>query len=57
MVNNLPANVRDTRDAGSMSGSGRSTGVGNPSPVFLLGKFHRQRSLWATVYRVAKNQT
>ena len=57
MVNNLPANVGDTRDAGSISGSGRSTGVGNGSPVFLLGKFHRQRSLWATVHRIAKNRT
>ena len=57
MVKNLPANAGDARYAGSISGSGRSTGVGNGSPLFLLGKFHRQRSLWATVHGVAKNWT
>ena len=47
MVKNLPANARDTRDSGSVPGSGRSPGVGNgkPAPVFLPGKFHGQRSL------------
>jgi len=29
VVKNLPANTGDTRDAGSIPGSGRSTGVGN----------------------------
>jgi len=28
-----------------------------PTPVFLLGEFHGQRSLVATVYAVTKNQT
>ena len=28
-----------------------------PTPVFLSGEFHGQRSLGATVYRVAKSQT
>ena len=38
--------ARDTRDAGSIPGSGRSPGVGNGnSPVFLPEKFHGQRSL------------
>ena len=33
-------------DAGSIPGSGRSSGQGNgPSPVLLLGKSHGQRSL------------
>ena len=32
MVNNLPANAGDTRDAGSIPGSGRSPGVGNGNP-------------------------
>ena len=34
-------------DTGSIPGSGRSPGVrnGNPTPVFLPGKFHGQRSL------------
>ena len=28
-----------------------------PTPVFLPGKFHGQRSLWATVHGVPKSQT
>ena len=28
-----------------------------PTPVFLPGKSHRQRSLWATVHRVSKSWT
>ena len=34
-------------DLGSIPGSGRSPGEGNglPTPVFLPGEFHRQRSL------------
>ena len=31
-VKNLPANARDTRDAGLIPGSGRSPGGGNGSP-------------------------
>ena len=47
MVRNLPANVGDLTDAGSIPGSGRSPGGGhgNPTPVFLPGESHRQRSL------------
>ena len=30
---------------------------GQPTPVFLPGKFHGQRSLWAIVHEVTKNQT
>ena len=33
MVKNLPANAGDTRDAGSIPGSGRSPGVGNGNPI------------------------
>ena len=46
VVNNPPANAGDARDAGSIPGSGRSPGVGNsnPTPVFLPGRFHGQRS-------------
>ena len=45
-------------DLGSIPGSGRSPGEWQPSPVFLLGEFHRQRNLmWATVRGVAKSQT
>ena len=46
MVNNLPAHAGDARDMGLIPGSGRSPGVGMATtPVFLLGKFHGQRSL------------
>ena len=33
LVKNLPANTGDARDAGSISGSGRSPGEGNGSPL------------------------
>ena len=33
VIKNLPANVRDTRDSGSISGSGRSPGGGNGNPL------------------------
>ena len=47
VVKNLPPNAGDTRDTGSIPGSGRSPGVGNGSPLqyFCLGKPHGQRSL------------
>ena len=32
VVKNLPANVGDTRDVGSIPGLGRSSGVGNGNP-------------------------
>ena len=33
VVKNLPTNVGDTRDTGSITGSGRSPGVGNDTPL------------------------
>ena len=47
MVNNLPNNAGDARDARSIPGWRRSAGGGNgnPLPVFLLGKSHGHRSL------------
>ena len=47
VVNSLPANAGKTRDAGSISGLGRSPGGGawQSTPVFLAGKPHGQRSL------------
>ena len=47
VIKNLPAKAGDTGDAGLISGSGRSPGVGKwqHSPVFLPRKFHGQRSL------------
>ena len=46
-LKNLPANAGDRADSGSIPGSGRSPGGGNdhPTPVFLPGKSHEQRSL------------
>ena len=43
---NPPANAGDVTDLGSIPGCGRSPGGGrgNPSPVFLLGESHGQRS-------------
>ena len=45
VVKNSPANAGDVRDTGSVPGSGRSPGVGTPTPVFLPGEPHGQRSL------------
>ena len=47
VVKKLLANSGDVRDRGLISGLGRFLGVenGNPTPVFLPGKFHGERSL------------
>ena len=47
MVKNAPANTRDIRDSGSIPRSGRYPGkkAWQPTPVFLLGESHGQRSL------------
>ena len=37
MIKNLPANVGDARDAGSITGSGRSPGVRNGTPLQQSG--------------------
>ena len=44
---NPPANAGDTRDEGSVPGSGRSSGGGRgkPTPVFLPGESRGQTSL------------
>ena len=56
VVKNLPANAGDIRAAVSIPGSGRSPGGGHgqPTPVFLPGGSHGQRSLAATVRKVAE---
>ena len=56
VVKNLPANAGDTRDAGSISGSGRSLGVGNGNPFqySCLGNPMDGGVWWATVHGVAK---
>ena len=49
MVTNPPANAGDTRDTGSIPGSGGSSGVGNGNllqySAILPGKLHEQSSL------------
>ena len=48
VIKNPPANSGDIRDSGSIPGSGRCPGEGNgkhPTPVFLPGESHGQRSL------------
>ena len=47
VVKNLPVNAGDVRDMSSVPGSERSPGEGNghPTPVFLPGESHEQRSL------------
>ena len=46
VVKNLPANVGDVRDVGSIPGLGRSPGEGNGNPLQYAGlESHGQRSL------------
>ena len=45
VVNNPPANTGDIRDESLIPGLGRSSGGGQPTPVFLLGETQGQRSL------------
>ena len=49
--------IEVTGDMGSISGSGRSPGSWQPTPVFFPRKSHGQRSLEATIHRVAQSQT
>ena len=51
-------NARDTADAGSFSGSGRSPGKGNGNPLqYSCLENPLNRAWWATVHRVVKSQT
>ena len=46
VVKNPPANAGDVEDMGSISGLGRSPGIGSGNtPVLLSGEFLGQRSL------------
>ena len=48
VIKNLPANTRDIRDTGSIPWSGRFPSQRRkwqPTPVFLPGESHGQRSL------------
>ena len=56
MVKNLPVNAGDTRDTGSISGSGRSPGEenGNPFQYSYLGNPMDRGVWWTSVHGVTK---
>ena len=56
VVKNPPANARDTRDMGSVSGSGRTSGGGHGDPLqYSCLENPMDRGAWrATVHRVAR---
>ena len=58
VVKNLPANIGDIRDVGSVPGLGRSLGGGhgNPFLYFCLENLMDRGAWQATVYRVAKSR-
>ena len=58
-VKNSPASAGDTRDVGSILGSGRSLGEenGNPFQYSCLGNPMDRRALWAIDGRVAGSDT
>ena len=58
-VKNLPANVGDRTDAGSIPGLGRSPGEGNGNPLqySCLENPMDRGAWWATVHRVEQSQT
>ena len=59
LVENLPANVGDVRDVGSIPGLGRSPGGGHGNPLLnSCLENSMERGAWqATVHRVSKSQT
>ena len=59
VVKNPPANAGDTRDVGSVPGSGRSPGEGNDNPLqySCLEKSMDRGAWWATVHVGVKNWT
>ena len=59
LVKNLPANVGDTGDVGSISGLGRSPGEGNGNPLqySCLENSMNRGAWWARVHAVMKNLT
>ena len=59
MIKNLPANAGDTRDVGSIPGSGRFSGVGNGTPLqdSCLDNSMDRGVWWAIAYEVAKSWT
>ena len=59
VVKNPPANAGDTRDTGSIPGSGRSPGVGNGNPLqyFCLGNPMDREAWRARAHEAAKSRT
>jgi len=59
VVKNLPANVRDVRDEGSIPGLGRSHGGGrgNPLQYSCLENPLDRGAWWATVHGVTNSGT
>ena len=59
VVKNLPANAGDIRDAGLISGSGRSPGVGRGDPLqhSCLDNLMDRGAWQAIVDRIAKSWT
>ena len=58
VVKKPPANARDTGDAGSIPGSGRSPGRGHGNPLqYSCLETMDRGAWWAVVPRVAKNRT
>ena len=59
VVKNVPANAGDTRDMGSISGSGRSPGegCGNPLQYSCLENPMDRGAQWAAVRGVAESDT
>ena len=59
VVKNPPASAGDMRDAGSIPGSGRSSGEGNGSLIqySCLENSMDKGAWWATVHSVAKSWT
>ena len=58
VVKNPPANARDAKDAGSVSGLGRypAIGKGNPLQYSCLENFMDRGALWATVQGVLQSR-
>ena len=59
VVKNPPAKAGDTRDTGSIPGSGRSPGVGNGNPLqyFCLGNPMDREAWRVRVHETAKSPT
>ena len=57
VVKNPPANAGDTRDAGSITGSGRSSGEGNGTPLqySCLESSKDRGAWWATIHGVTES--